>query len=281
MHHLRPRLNHATVVAYLALFVALGGSAFAVSSLPSKSVGTKQLKSGAVTSPKIKNGAVRAAKLANGAVTAAKVKNDSQTGAQIDESTLGTVPDAIHSTNADRATSASHSASADQATSATHSTNADQATNATHSANADQATNADSLGGSSASTYVQGADAITGGDLTNTYASPLIAPDAVTGAKVANDSLTGHDIGLVTSSAAVSFGTINANSCVDAAVPVNGAHLGNLVALGGGSIVVLPANISLTAFVSATDTVTARACNPTTSNISTSAATVSAAVITP
>jgi hypothetical protein len=33
MARLRPRLNHATVVAYLALFVALGGGAFAATSL--------------------------------------------------------------------------------------------------------------------------------------------------------------------------------------------------------------------------------------------------------
>jgi hypothetical protein len=49
------RPSHATVVAYLALFAALGGTAVAVSK-----VGTKDLKSGAVTSPKIKNHTVRA-----------------------------------------------------------------------------------------------------------------------------------------------------------------------------------------------------------------------------
>ena len=49
----RPR--HATVVAYLALFIALGGSAYAASK-----VGTRDLKPNAVTSPKIRNGAIRA-----------------------------------------------------------------------------------------------------------------------------------------------------------------------------------------------------------------------------
>jgi len=33
---LRPRLNHATVVAYLALFVALGGSSYAAVKLNGK-----------------------------------------------------------------------------------------------------------------------------------------------------------------------------------------------------------------------------------------------------
>jgi hypothetical protein len=52
------RPSHATVVAYLALFAALGGSAYAVSR-----VGTKDLKPNAVTSPKIKNHTVTAGDL--------------------------------------------------------------------------------------------------------------------------------------------------------------------------------------------------------------------------
>jgi hypothetical protein len=46
--------SHATVIAYLALFAALGGSAYAVSK-----VGTADLKRAAVTSEKIKDHAVR------------------------------------------------------------------------------------------------------------------------------------------------------------------------------------------------------------------------------
>jgi hypothetical protein len=78
------RPGHATVVAYLALFVALGGSAYAVKQLPKKSVGAKQLKKNSVTTAKIRNQAV----------TAAKIRNGTLTGAQIDVSTLGTVPTA-------------------------------------------------------------------------------------------------------------------------------------------------------------------------------------------
>ncbi len=58
----------AMIVALAALFVALGGSAFAVSR-----VGTKQIKKGAVTTAKIRNGAVTNAKLRNGSVTGPKV----------------------------------------------------------------------------------------------------------------------------------------------------------------------------------------------------------------
>jgi hypothetical protein len=43
---LRRHLSFANVVALLALFVALGGSAYAVASLPHGSVGTAQLKNG-------------------------------------------------------------------------------------------------------------------------------------------------------------------------------------------------------------------------------------------
>src|SRR3954471_24319670 len=80
-------------IAYVALFVALSGTAFAASQLPKNSVGSKQLRKNAVTAAKIKKNAV------NGA----KVKDDSLTGSDIKESTLGTVPRA---TNADNAVNA-------------------------------------------------------------------------------------------------------------------------------------------------------------------------------
>src|SRR5437588_8621582 len=86
---------HGTVVGYLALFVALSGTAWAVAA---NSVGTQQLKNnavatskisdGAVTKPKLANNAVTGAKLARGAVTGAKVARNSLTGAQINESSL-------------------------------------------------------------------------------------------------------------------------------------------------------------------------------------------------
>jgi hypothetical protein len=79
---LRNRLTYSNVIATLALFVALGGGAYAASRLPKNSVGSKQLKANSVTAAKIKNGAV--------------------TGPKIKLSTLGAVP------NATRADSAGH-----------------------------------------------------------------------------------------------------------------------------------------------------------------------------
>jgi hypothetical protein len=55
---LRRHLSFANVVALIALFVALGGSAYAVTNLPKGSVGTAQLKNGAVTGAKVKKGSL-------------------------------------------------------------------------------------------------------------------------------------------------------------------------------------------------------------------------------
>jgi hypothetical protein len=53
----------ALVISLIALFVALGGTTYAATSLPASSVGAKQLKKNAVTAPKIKKGAVTASKI--------------------------------------------------------------------------------------------------------------------------------------------------------------------------------------------------------------------------
>lgn len=85
-------LRHNTI-ALIALFLALGGTAWAATALPANSVGTKQLKKNAVTS--------------------AKVKNDTIKGADVLESSLAKVPSAA---SADTATNATHATSADNAT---------------------------------------------------------------------------------------------------------------------------------------------------------------------
>jgi hypothetical protein len=52
------RPSHATVVAYLALFVALGGSSYAAVTLKRNSVKSENIAKNAVTSPKVKNGSL-------------------------------------------------------------------------------------------------------------------------------------------------------------------------------------------------------------------------------
>ena len=105
MNLVRKRVTYANVMSSIAVFLVLGGAAFAAATteLPKNSVGTKQLKKNAVVGSKVKNGSL--------------------TGADINLSTLGAVP---------------------SATNANHATSADSATNATNAANANHATSADS-----------------------------------------------------------------------------------------------------------------------------------------
>ena len=90
MKRMRGRLTYANVIATLALFLAIGGGAWAATGLPKNSVGGKQLKKNAVTTAKIKNGAVTGAKIARGAIT-----DD-----MLDLAGLGTVPSATSAVNA-------------------------------------------------------------------------------------------------------------------------------------------------------------------------------------
>jgi hypothetical protein len=93
---IRKRLTYANVMSSIAVFLVLGGTAFAATQLGKNSVGSKQLKKNAVTTAKIKNNAVTTAKIKNGAVT----------GAKVNAGTLGTVPNASHASSADTAGSA-------------------------------------------------------------------------------------------------------------------------------------------------------------------------------
>lgn len=77
MHRvLSRRPSPAMMVALLALFVALGGSAYASLNLPKNSVGTKQLMKGAVTAAKLHSGAVTSSKVRSHSLLA----NDFETG---------------------------------------------------------------------------------------------------------------------------------------------------------------------------------------------------------
>jgi hypothetical protein len=92
-------LTYANVVATLALFVALGGSAFAAGYVITKS---SQIKDGVVTGSDVKNGSL----------TGSDVKDASLTGADINPAQLGKVPSAAI---ADRAASAMNATTAERA----------------------------------------------------------------------------------------------------------------------------------------------------------------------
>jgi hypothetical protein len=56
--HLRPRLTFANVISVMALFVALGGSSYAVVHLSKGQVKTKHIAKNAVTTKKVKDGSL-------------------------------------------------------------------------------------------------------------------------------------------------------------------------------------------------------------------------------
>lgn len=77
---LSTRVSPASLVAMLALFVALGGVSYAAVG----QIGTSEIKNGAVTKKKLRKAAV----------TTAKIGDDAVTGQKVAEATLGTVPSA-------------------------------------------------------------------------------------------------------------------------------------------------------------------------------------------
>jgi hypothetical protein len=103
MRRIRSKLSYANVMATLAVFIALGGTTYAVTAPPPNSVGSKQLRRHAVTNSKI----------APGAVSGSRVKPNALTGAEINENALGQVPSshlADHAATADSATAAGNAA---------------------------------------------------------------------------------------------------------------------------------------------------------------------------
>lgn len=102
----RWRPSHETVVAYVALFLALGaGGAWAAATIGPRdiqdnAIHSRHIKNNAVKTAKIAQGAINTSRLADGAVTGAVVGTDTLTGDNIDESTLGAVPSANSAFNA-------------------------------------------------------------------------------------------------------------------------------------------------------------------------------------
>jgi hypothetical protein len=58
MRRVRKRLTYANVMSSIAVFVVLGGGAYAATTLPKNSVGSSQIKANAVTSSKVKDGSL-------------------------------------------------------------------------------------------------------------------------------------------------------------------------------------------------------------------------------
>jgi hypothetical protein len=84
------RPSVATVVAFLALFVALGGPGWAAKKLKLKnnSVTTPKIKDAAVTNPKLADDSVTTGKIVNGAVTTPKLADRAVTTDKIADSAV-------------------------------------------------------------------------------------------------------------------------------------------------------------------------------------------------
>src|SRR3954453_15341753 len=65
---IRSRLSFANVTSCLALFIALGGTSYAVTALPRNSVGSTQLRSKSVGSSELKPNAVTSRAIKNGSI---------------------------------------------------------------------------------------------------------------------------------------------------------------------------------------------------------------------
>ncbi|HTT93558.1 MAG TPA: hypothetical protein VMF55_02740 [Solirubrobacterales bacterium] len=143
-------LTFSNVIALVALFVALGGAAYAGSKLNGRNI-----VNGSIGGGKLKNETITAKKIKKGTITGAQIKAGSITSTTIDVSTLATVPSAQTATTATSAQTAANAQNATQArtantadTAATATTaddarHADEAGNAKHADEADQAKHAD------------------------------------------------------------------------------------------------------------------------------------------
>jgi len=157
----------ANAVGYVALFVALGGTAAATIHLPSGSVGTSQLK--------------------NGAVTGRKVAHDTLTGANIKASTLGEVPSAADAHHADTSDLASNATELGGSPAAAFQS---RVSGACSSGTAVQSIGA----GGTVACGTLPPSGVAGGDLTGTFPAPTIAPGAITTADFASGA-TAPDAG--------------------------------------------------------------------------------------
>ena len=97
------------VIALIALFVAIGGTATAANKLIITSANVKNqsltgsdIKNGSLTGKQIKNGSLTGKQVKKGWLTGTRIKQDSLTGTQIKESSLAKVPAAATADNANQ-----------------------------------------------------------------------------------------------------------------------------------------------------------------------------------
>jgi hypothetical protein len=95
--HSRRRPTPSLVISLIALFVALGGTAWGVAV---NSVGSKTIRNNSIRSLDVRNNGLTGSDVRNGRLGGADVRNNSLRGADILESSLAAVPSATSATSA-------------------------------------------------------------------------------------------------------------------------------------------------------------------------------------
>ncbi len=83
-------LTYANVVASLALFIALGGSAYAVTALPRNSVGPAQLRTNSVGASEIRSRAVRSSEIADRSIQLRDISTNARAALRGNQGPAGT-----------------------------------------------------------------------------------------------------------------------------------------------------------------------------------------------
>jgi hypothetical protein len=137
-------ISFSNVIAVIALFIALGGAAYAGTKINGKTIVNKSIGGG-----KLKNETITANKIKKGTITSAQIAPGSINSTQINVNSLTTVPSATTATTATSATTATTATTAKTAETATKATSAvtadeaDEAETATEADNAKHANEAD------------------------------------------------------------------------------------------------------------------------------------------
>jgi hypothetical protein len=153
-------LSFSNVIATLALFLALGGAAYAGTKINGGSI-----KNGSIGGGKLKNETITANKIKKGTITGTQIAPGSISSSSIDVSTLGTVPSAQNATAAGTATKADSATTAGTATTANSAKTAESADNAKHAESADHADSADTAAHADVADRVTNADTASRADI--------------------------------------------------------------------------------------------------------------------
>jgi uncharacterized protein YjbI with pentapeptide repeats len=100
---LRARLTYANVAASVALFIALGGTSYAVAT---GSIDSREIKNNSIRGADVRNSSLAGADVRDNRLTGADIRDNRLTGADVLESSLGKVPSAGAADTASTANSA-------------------------------------------------------------------------------------------------------------------------------------------------------------------------------